>query len=84
MADWQDALPAIDATLLRPAMDELAGLEKDAGRKFGPSRRHTTRTARAQMIDARRRLAAIQDISELPKAGEVVHLLTAKRFRSST
>jgi hypothetical protein len=77
--DWTANLPAIDPATLRPALDELQGLERDAGRKFGPTRRHVTRTARARMIDARRRAAAIQDISELPQAGEVIHLLWAKR-----
>ena len=79
-ADWTADLPAIDAAGLRPALEELAGLEKDAARKFGPTRRHTTRTARSIMLDARKRLAAIQDIADLPQPGEVVHLLTAKRF----
>src|SRR5208282_1124117 len=77
--DWTDLLPSIDASALRPALDELAGLEKDSARKL-PTGRTTTRTVRSMVIDARRRLAAIQDISELPQAGEVVHLLTAKRF----
>src|SRR5208283_3168748 len=77
--DWTDSLPEIDVSTLRPAIDELEGLEKDAGRKL-PTGRTVTRTARSIMLDARKRLAAIQDISELPQPGEVVHMLTAKRF----
>jgi hypothetical protein len=78
-ADWTENLRTIDAAALRPAIDELAGLEKDTARKL-PTGRTTTRTARSIMIDARKRAAAIEDIGELPEAGEVVHLLTAKRF----
>jgi len=78
--DWTAALPTIDVSTLRPVLDELLeGLEKDAGRKL-PTGRTTTRTARSIMLDCRKRLAAIEDISELPQPGEVVHMLTAKRF----
>ena len=62
-------------------LDELAGLEKDAGRKFGPTRRHTTRTARAKMIDARRRLAAHPRYFRVAQGRRSrLICLTAKRF----
>lgn len=77
--DWQAGLSAIDLETIRPVFDELAGLEKDVAREFGPTRR-TTRTAAAIMKDARHLQNAIADISDLPQPGEVVHLLTAKRF----
>jgi hypothetical protein len=73
--DWTDSLREIDVSTLRPAIDEL----EDTGRKL-PTGRTTTRTARSIMLDCRKRLAAIEDISELPQPGEVVHMLTAKRF----
>jgi hypothetical protein len=53
MADWTESLPTLDLDGLRPVFDELAGLEKDAGRQFGPTRRHITRTAKAIAKDAR-------------------------------
>ncbi len=79
-ADWQTALPVIDVSSLKPAIDELAGLKKEASRQFGPTRRHISRTSRAIEKDARQLVNAIADIGDLPQSGTVVHLLTAKRF----
>ena len=75
-----NTLRAIDLDGIRSVFDELAGLEKDVARDFGPTRRRTTRTAAAIMKDARHLQNAIADIADLPQPGEVVHLLTAKRF----
>ncbi|NLF10125.1 MAG: hypothetical protein GX594_19420 [Pirellulaceae bacterium] len=80
MPDPFSNLKCLDMDALSPVFDELAGLEKDVARDFGDTRRHVTRTARAIMRDARRRQNAIDDISDLPQPGEVVHLLSAKRF----
>ncbi len=77
---WTDDLPQLDLDGIKPVFDELQGLKKDAAKQFGPTRRHTTRTAAARMKDARQRQAAIEDIGDLPQPGQVVHLLTAKRF----
>ena len=77
---WAESLPVLDLDGIRPVFDELAGLEKDVAREFGPTRRRTTRTAAAIMKDARHLQNAIADIADLPQPGEVVHLLTAKRF----
>jgi hypothetical protein len=78
--DWASGLPALDLDGIKPVFDELAGLEKDAGREFGPTRRCVTRTARAIMVDARRKANALEDIGELPEPGTVVHVVSAKRF----
>jgi hypothetical protein len=78
--DWTVTLPSLDMTAIRPIFDPLQGLEKDAGREFGPTRRHVTRTAKAIAKDARQCANAIEDIQDLPQPGTVVHLLTAKRF----
>ncbi len=80
MGTWTDSLKSLDLDGIRPMFDELAGLEKDVARRFGPTRRHVTRTAKAIMKDARQRQNAIEDVRELPEPGTVVHLLTAKRF----
>lgn len=77
---WADSLPSFDVDSCRPVFDELQGLEKDAGRKFGATRRHAHLAQKAIMRDARKCQNAIRDIGDLPKRGEVVHLLTAKRF----
>ena len=37
------SLKSLDLTTIRPIFDPLQGLEKDAGRQFGPTRRHVTR-----------------------------------------
>ncbi len=79
-AAWDAGLPAMDMTSIRPVFEELAGLEKDAARDFGPTRRHVTQTARSIQRDARHLVNAIADIGDLPEPGTVVHLLTAKRF----
>ena len=80
MPDWTDSLPTLNLEGIQPVFDELQGLKKDAARQFGPTRRHTTRTAAAILKDARQCQNAIADIADLPQPGEVVHLLTAKRF----
>jgi hypothetical protein len=80
MPDQFCNLKSLNLDGLRPLFDELAGLEKDAARDFGPTRRHVTRTAKAIMKDARKLANAIEDIAELPEPGSVLHLLTAKRF----
>ncbi len=77
---WTDSLKSLDLDTLRPVFDELPGLEKDVSRQFGPPRRHVSQTKRAIMKDARQLVNAIEDISELPQPGTVLHLLTAKRF----
>jgi hypothetical protein len=80
-ADWSSALRSLDLGAIRPVFDELAGAtKKEVGHDFGPTRRHVTRTAAAVMNDARHLQNAITDIADLPQSGEVVHLLTAKRF----
>jgi hypothetical protein len=79
-SDWSAGLSTIDANALRPIFDPLAGLEKDAGRQFGSTSRHVTRTDRAIMKDARKRQNALEDIDELPQPGTVIHLVSAKRF----
>ncbi len=80
MIDWAADLPTLDLDGLRPVFDELAGLEKDVARDFGPTRRHVTRTAKVIMRDARRLTNALEDIRELPEPGTALHLLAAKRF----
>lgn len=80
MQNILDNLNCIDLDGIKPVFDELAGLEKDAARDFGPSRRHVTRTDAAIYKDARRLANAIEDIGDLPRPGQVIHLLTAKRF----
>ena len=77
---WTEQLHEVDLNGLQPVFYELANLEKDAARQFGPTRRHVTRTAKAILKDARQCANAIEDIQELPQPGIVVHLLTAKRF----
>lgn len=78
--NWAEELPTMDLEGLRPVFDELAGLDKDVNREFGPARRHVTRTDRQVLKDARQLTNAIADIGDLPQPGQVVHLMTAKRF----
>jgi len=78
--DWVATLPMLDVGTLSPIFDPLEGLEKDAARQFGATRRHVTRTAREIFKDARQCQNAIADIGDLPQRGEAIHLLTAKRF----
>ena len=80
MANWESELKSLNMTAVRPIFDPLQGLEKDAARQFGPTRRHVARTARAIFKDARQCQNAIEDIGDLPAPGDVLHLLTAKRF----
>ena len=79
-AAWDAGLPALDLDGIKPVFDELQGLEKDASLDFGPTRRHVSHTRKAIEKDARHLVNAIQDIGDLPAAGEVIHVLTAKRF----
>jgi hypothetical protein len=78
--NWTAELATMDLDAMRPVFDELQGLRKDAAKEFGPTRRHTTRTDRQVLKDARQIANAIQDMGDLPQPGEVVHLITAKRF----
>ena len=66
LADWTESLKTLDVGTLRPVFNELAGLEKDAGRHFGPTLRHTTRTAKAIRKDARLRQTPSKTSTSFP------------------
>ena len=78
--NWVDSLRDFPMDGLRPVFPELAGLEKDAAKKFGDTRRHVSRSNRAILKDARHLNNVIEDLGDLPTPGTAIHLLTAKRF----
>jgi hypothetical protein len=73
-------LQSLDLDGLRPVFDELAGYEKDAGRRLVDDQRHIRRTDKRILLDARRLANAVEHIGRLPEAGEAFHLVTAKRY----